>query len=545
MNQLRAAFFIFSVFSCAPGVLADVLPGTEQSADADFDGLPDSIEHRLGTDALLPDTDGDGVSDLSEVGADILNPLDSDGDRRIDALDIDDDNDGIPTIFEAKYDSDFDGIADYLDQDADGDGRSDRDEAGISGLDTDNDGLDDVFDADHSRTEDGNGDGINGHRLLPDSDGDGVPDVLDTVDDGDFGDLDGDGLSNALELKLGSSSEVSDSDDDGVPDGLEAGETDAIIDTDQDGVPDIIDDDDDGDGVPTRREVPDLPLPPHYFDVDADGLPNYLDADDDGDGVLSAAEDLNGNGVLADDDSDLDGIADYLDYDDSDGPGSDRDNDGLTDRQEIALGSDPAGTDTDGDGIADDLEIGFDESRPVDTDGDGIFDFLDQDDDGDGIPTLLEGEQDRDNDGRVNYLDVDATLYFYCADNGRIVSGVSDFKVFPTEYVELSGDAAAGWFRWQAIQPGTYTLKFTLPVGMRTMDGLDKGMFVGPEPDQDNKVTVVSLGRGEDIVRPGYLADFSAKELPIWYRRFRIDYSGARIVNLNIPVLGGDCGSEQ
>ncbi|MEZ5535914.1 MAG: hypothetical protein R3F02_09835 [Thiolinea sp.] len=386
MNRYRAILFTCCVlvFVCHSSVVA---ASSDEQQDSDFDGLPDSRELVLGTDPWLADTDGDGLSDLLEVGTDVPEPLDSDQDRRINALDIDDDNDGIPTVLESKQDSDGDGVADYLDPDADNDGRPDHDEAGLSGLDSDNDGLDDVFDADFYQTGDPNGDGVYGYRLLPDSDGDGLPDVLDVIDEGNIGDLDGDG-------------------------------------------------------------------------------------------------------------------------------------------------------------IPDELEKGFDEADPVDTDGDGIFDYLDPDDDGDGVPTLLEGEKDRDNDGRVNYLDVDHSLYFYCINDGRIISGISDFKVSPAEGVALWSDEGSGYYFWQAAQPGAYTLEFTVPEGMSTAGRLDKGTYHDAEADNTPENIVVALGRGEDIARPGYLADFNPADLPGWYRHFQLQSTGKILLNMNIPLTGSGCDAE-
>ena len=59
---------------------------------------------------------------------------DFDGDGISDALDLDDDNDGIPDSIETafKYDTDNDGIPDYLDLDSDNDGCSDALEAGAT-----------------------------------------------------------------------------------------------------------------------------------------------------------------------------------------------------------------------------------------------------------------------------------------------------------------------------------------------------------------------------------------------------------------------------
>jgi hypothetical protein len=67
--------------------------------DSDSDGLLDSIELGLGTDPMNPDSDGDGVPDGVEVG-NPASPTDTDGDLTIDALDTDDDDDGLLTIDE-------------------------------------------------------------------------------------------------------------------------------------------------------------------------------------------------------------------------------------------------------------------------------------------------------------------------------------------------------------------------------------------------------------------------------------------------------------
>ncbi|CAG2534868.1 conserved repeat domain-containing protein/gliding motility-associated C-terminal domain-containing protein [Maribacter dokdonensis] len=100
--------------------------------DDDNDGLLGGQEVVLGTDSNDPDTDGDGIEDGEEVGDDINNPLDEDGDGIIDALDSnteDADNDGvndqqdpannnpcIPNRFNGSCDSDGDGISDLDEQ---------------------------------------------------------------------------------------------------------------------------------------------------------------------------------------------------------------------------------------------------------------------------------------------------------------------------------------------------------------------------------------------------------------------------------------------
>jgi len=70
-------------------------------------------------------------------------------------------------------------------------------------------------------------------------------------------------------------------------------------DTDGDDIPDFLDTDDDNDNVLTSIEAVfevdenDNPIPGQYLDTDEDGTPNYRDTDDDDDNVLTINEDLN------------------------------------------------------------------------------------------------------------------------------------------------------------------------------------------------------------------------------------------------------------
>lgn len=97
---------------------------TEGEADEDGDGLSDTKEAQLGLDPTNEDTDGDGISDGIEMAQSLTQ--DTDGDGKIDALDDDDDGDGVLTKQE-NPDPNGDGnvddaadknnnqIADYLD----------------------------------------------------------------------------------------------------------------------------------------------------------------------------------------------------------------------------------------------------------------------------------------------------------------------------------------------------------------------------------------------------------------------------------------------
>lgn len=88
-------------------------------------------------------------------------------------------------------------------------------------------------------------------------------------------------------------------------------------DTDDDGIPNYLDSDDDGDNVETIDEISiDLDRSSNsthaFIDTDNDTIENYLDNDDDDDGVLTKDEDYNNNGDPTDDDTNINGIPDYL-----------------------------------------------------------------------------------------------------------------------------------------------------------------------------------------------------------------------------------------
>jgi len=85
-------------------------------------------------------------------------------------------------------------------------------------------------------------------------------------------------------------------DNDGIPSEVE--DPTGLVDTDTDGLPNIIDEDDDGDNIPTLLEGVEFDDDGNIdmmlsLDTDGDGVPNFLDADDDGDGVPTINEDIN------------------------------------------------------------------------------------------------------------------------------------------------------------------------------------------------------------------------------------------------------------
>jgi hypothetical protein len=255
------------------------------SPDADMDGLPDDVEMRIGTNPMNPDSDMDGIRDGDEVGPDVSNPRNSDGDANIDPLDPDDDGDGIPTRDErpmgANRDSDGDGVADHLDPDDDGDGiPTAAERPGMADRDTDMDATPDHLDTD----DDGDGIPTRGERPMNmdrDTDTDAAPDHLDADDDNDT-------VPTRDERPMNMDR-----------------------DTDTDAAPDHLDPDDDNDTIPTRVERMQDATPADDFDGDM--APSWLDTDADGDTVPDRTEAGPMGATPVDTDRDM--APDYLDLD--------------------------------------------------------------------------------------------------------------------------------------------------------------------------------------------------------------------------------------
>ncbi|MBF94632.1 MAG: hypothetical protein CMH58_05660 [Myxococcales bacterium] len=166
----------------------------DHGLDADEDGLENSIEQRHGLNILNPDSDGDTIGDLVELGNPEA-PDDSDGDGILDALDFDSDGDKIQDLHEAgsppPVDSDGDGVPDYKDLDSDGDGVPDREEAGDLNLVT--------------PPPDSDGDGRSDAQQV-DADGDGLNDKDERTEGTDptNADTDGGGVRDSVEVQRGS-----------------------------------------------------------------------------------------------------------------------------------------------------------------------------------------------------------------------------------------------------------------------------------------------------------------------------------------------------
>jgi len=216
-----------------------------------------------------------------------------------------------------------------------------------------------------------------------------------------------------------------------------------VTDTDNDTVPNLIDVDDDGDGIDDALEG--------SGDVDGDGIPNSLDLDSDGDGISDTLEaggadaNLDGRldgcppvqangrcqsgGLTTPRSTDGDGRPDFLD--------ADSDDDGIPDAREYGY------PDANGDGRVDNaLDANNDglldapRASGVNTDADLFPDHLDTDSDADGVSDFVEAF-DANNDGAADRLKANADSDADGIDNA--------FDVTCTGAGVPAGCAAAGW----------------------------------------------------------------------------------------------------
>lgn len=181
---------------------------SQQVIDSDGDGLTDDEENAINTDPQEADSDGDGIPDNEEVGENPSKPLDTDADGKINALDTDDDNDGLKTALETAI-----GI-NSLQKDTDGDGIDDMTEVGDNPdapINSDGDKLIDAIDPDDDNdgvpTVDENTLGTN--PLKVDSNNESTPDEEDETKAEEVKSIEGDDIVNALDNSNITNQEIS------------------------------------------------------------------------------------------------------------------------------------------------------------------------------------------------------------------------------------------------------------------------------------------------------------------------------------------------
>jgi len=278
----------------------------DTSMDDDADGIANLDEVTLGLNPSLSDTDGDGVPDGL---------------------------DAFPSFSAEWGDLDGDGVGDNSDPDIDGDGLSNSDEA-LYGTDprladTDGDAINDLADncrlASNDDQRDTDADG-RGDLCEDDADGDGLPDS----EEANYGtnpliaDTDGDGLGDRTEINIGTNPLVKDTDGDGKNDGQDNCPRNANanqLDTDGDGKGDACDIDSDNDSVMDTEDNCPTVVNPDQSDIDDDDIGDACDPDIDGDGVPNESDTcprVSNPAPQSSTDADSDSVKIECDLDDSD-----------------------------------------------------------------------------------------------------------------------------------------------------------------------------------------------------------------------------------
>ena len=177
--------------------------------------------------------------------------------------------------------------------------------------------------------------------------------------------------------------------------------------------------------------------------------------DTDGDGLIDECDaSCQSQGYTEDLDDDNDGLTDLEEAAfGSDPKIVDSDNDGLTDRQEYELGTNPTSQDSDDDGVNDPLDqFPLDNAEQSDNDGDGVGDNADTDDDNDGVldeddayPLIsLDGRDDTDGDGIPNACDE------ACLNLGMVADPDNDNDGLPNDWETQYGlDPLSPFDAWQ------------------------------------------------------------------------------------------------
>ena len=174
----------------------------------------------------------------------------------------------------------------------------------------------------------------------------------------------------------------------------------------------------------------------------------------------------------------------------------------------------------------------------VDTDGDGAADNLES------------SSVDRDGDGIPDSEDYDPTGYFYCEENGAILSGGGisisgpngvNNAVGTANNIVIVNDGSDGFYQFYVTAPGRYRLTPSYPSGgvpsttrLVSSETLDATSLLPDNP--------ASLGSSE-VGTTGVLADASLSANPEFFFEFDFEAGDPAIFMNNIPLQ--HCGNSQ
>ncbi|MFZ7091512.1 Ig-like domain-containing protein [Primorskyibacter sp. 2E233] len=164
--------------------------------------------------------------------------------------------------------------------------------------------------------------------------------------------------------------------------------------------------------------------------------------------------------------------------------------------------------------------------------------------DGDGVPDEYESSTaDRDGDGIPDASDYDPQGYFYCEDDGRILSGGgisvsgpagTNSSVGLSNDINIVQDGSSGSFQWFATRPGTYTVSYSYPTdeGLPSTTRLSAGAVDVTSLLPSNPAVLGST----EVGSTGMLADASLAANPVFYSTFVIEAGDPYVLANNIPM---------
>lgn len=406
---------------------ATASPGTCVPADSDNDGVTDAQEAVLGTNPNSVDSDGDGIHDNVELSASgstgPYSAINTDGNGPIDALDTDSDNDCVLDSVE--------GVASYRNPAVPQANANANCGGGTPFCNTSTGVCGATCQIDSQCGGSSSGIICNGGSCVAGCRGTGgntcPASQMCTSANATPGmcvakDSDGDGISDVLEVSLGTDPDNVDSDGDGINDNVETSMTGSAgpftgIDTDGDGTIDALDHDSDNDCATDMAEGTGgyrNPLTPHanandscggatpFCDVLQGVCTNVCATDSDcgsttSGKICTGAPKMCANGCRGTGGNGCPVTQMCTSADATPGTcvAKDTDGDGVNDAMEASFGTNPNSVDSDGDGIHDNVELSASGSvgpyLAVDTDHDGTIDARDLDSDNDCATDTSEG----------------------------------------------------------------------------------------------------------------------------------------------------------
>lgn len=163
--------------------------------------------------------------------------------------------------------------------------------------------------------------------------------------------------------------------------------------------------------------------------------------------------------------------------------------------------------------------------------------------DGDGIPDSRESSSaDRDGDGIVDSADYDPQGYFYCEDDGRILSGGgitvtgpsgSNSTVGISNNINIVRDGSTGEYQWFALVPGSYSVSYSYPAtGVASTTRLSSGSLDVTSLLPANPAVLGST----EVGSTGVLASGTLAANPVFYDTFVIEAGDPDVLANNIPM---------